>query len=80
MVAASWADYEVKAVALGRDDGGCRTALAARLRAAVRGGACELFDTRGWVRDFERLLGRLWAEHVSGRAPTSFDLEREQES
>jgi protein O-GlcNAc transferase len=80
MVAASWADYEFKAVALGRDDGGCRTALAARLRAAVRGGACELFDTRGWVRDFERLLGRLWAEHVSGRAPTSFDLEREQES
>jgi protein O-GlcNAc transferase len=76
MVAASWADYEAKAVALGRDADGCRTRLAARLRAAVRGG-CELFDTAGWVRDFERLLGRLWEEHVAGRPPTSFDLAKE---
>ena len=76
MVAASWAEYEAKAVALGRDADGCRTRLAARLRAAVRGG-CELFDTAGWVRDFERLLGRLWEEHVAGRPPTSFDLAKE---
>jgi len=73
MIASSWADYEDKAVALGLDTGGCRARLAARLRAARL--TCTLFDTAGWVRDFERLLGRLWGEHARGAEPASFELE-----
>ena len=31
------------------------------------------------MRDFERLLVRLWEKHVAGEEPRSFELEEEEE-
>jgi protein O-GlcNAc transferase len=33
-----------------------------------------LFDTAGWVRDFERCLLRMWDIHCEGGGPRDFDV------
>jgi len=43
-----------------------------RARLAAARDACPLFDTQGWVRDFEALLLQMWDMHASGSAPRTF--------
>ena len=74
MVVSSQREYEERAVALGLD-ARLREGLRARLEAARL--TCPLFDTRRWVRDFERVLLRMWQIHAEGRAPETFQLEDE---
>jgi predicted O-linked N-acetylglucosamine transferase (SPINDLY family) len=69
MVASTEEEYEEKAVRLGTD-AGARASLRARLAAARD--ACPLFDTEGWVRDFEELLLQMWDIHAGGGAPRTF--------
>jgi len=69
MVAETEEEYVEMAVRLGAD-GAARASLRARLAAARD--ACPLFDTQGWVRDFEALLLQMWDMHASGSAPRTF--------
>ena len=41
-----------------------------RLDEAVE--AAPLFDTLGWVRNFEKLCGAMWQAHVAGKAPVQY--------
>lgn len=60
------AAYEREAIRLGTDP-----AALAKLKArlAERRTTRPLFDTRRWVRDFERVLEAMWARHAAGEAP-----------
>ena len=49
-----------------------RNSLRQRLKAARL--TCPLFDTAGWVADFERVLLRMWDIHCEGRGPRSFEV------
>lgn len=71
MVVSSQAEYEARAVELGLD-GAKRAALRSRLEAARL--SCPLFDTRRWVRDFERVLFRMWEIHCEGGGPRTFEV------
>jgi len=64
-------EYEERAVELGLDHAK-RESLRARLKAARL--TCPLFDTVGWVADFERVLQRMWAIHCEGRGPRAFEV------
>ena len=62
-VAHDLADYEEKAVRLGLD----RTYRAALRREILMGRWTQpLFDTRRWVRDFERLMYKAWEIYTTG--------------
>lgn len=57
------ADYEARAIALGRDP----AALAAlRRRLAANRLRTPLFDTAAFARDFESLLRLIWSDHSAG--------------
>ncbi|KAK9832813.1 hypothetical protein WJX81_003940 [Elliptochloris bilobata] len=71
MVVSSQQEYEERAVELGLNHA-LRSSLRQRLKAARL--TCPLFDTRGWVADFERVLLRMWAIHCEGRGPRSFEV------
>ena len=62
----------MQAVELGLD-AAKRASLRARLAAARL--TCPLFDTKGWVRDFERVLLRMWEIHCEGGGPRDFEVE-----
>jgi hypothetical protein len=64
-------EYKERAVELGLDHAK-RESLRARLKAARL--TCPLFDTAGWVADFERVLQRMWAIHCEGRGPRAFEV------
>lgn len=76
MVVRSQAEYEERAVELGLDSGR-RQALRAALLA--RRATCPLFDTRRWVRDFERVLTRMWDIHCEGGAPRDFEVRPDED-
>lgn len=59
-----------QAVELGLDHAR-RASLRARLQSARL--TCPLFDTAGWVRDFERTLLRMWEIHCEGGGPRDFE-------
>ena len=48
-----------------------------RRELAARRLTCPLFDTRRWVRDFERVLQTMWAIHCEGRGPRDFHVDPE---
>ncbi len=50
-----------------------RLSLRRRLQAARH--TCPLFDTAGWLRDFERVLLRMWDIHCEGGGPRDFKLD-----
>lgn len=77
MVVHSLAEYEERAVALGTDHA-ARAALRQQLAAART--RCPLFDTPRWVRDFERVLLRMWSLHAEGRGPCTFEIQDEDEA
>jgi hypothetical protein len=62
----------IQAVELGLDHEK-RLSLRRRLQAARL--TCPLFDTAGWVRDFERLLLRMWEIHCEGGGPRDFRVD-----
>lgn len=66
------------AVRLGLNRDGERARLR-RFLLSTRETTSALFDVDRWVRDFERLLLRLWEKHVAGEEPRSFELEKEEE-
>lgn len=70
MVVRSQQEYEDRAVELGLDHAR-RASLRARLQSARL--TCPLFDTAGWVRDFERTLLRMWEIHCEGGGPRDFE-------
>ncbi|KAL4437522.1 hypothetical protein ABPG77_003503 [Micractinium sp. CCAP 211/92] len=70
MVVHSQQEYEDRAVELGLDHAR-RASLRTRLQAARL--TCPLFDTAGWVRDFERTLLRMWEIHCEGGGPRDFE-------
>uniref|UniRef100_A0A061RFK4 protein O-GlcNAc transferase n=2 Tax=Tetraselmis sp. GSL018 TaxID=582737 RepID=A0A061RFK4_9CHLO len=72
MVVESQQEYEERAVELGTNHG-ARLDLRRRLCEARL--TCPLFDTKGWVEDFERVLLQMWEIHASGESPRSFELE-----
>ena len=78
LVARDEEDYVRIAVRLGLDSGGERARLR-RFLLSTRETTSALFDVDRWVRDFERLLLRLWEKHVAGEEPRSFELEKEEE-
>jgi hypothetical protein len=61
-----------QAVELGLD-AARRASLRRRLHEARL--TCPLFDTRAWVRDFERTLLRMWDIHCEGGGPRDFEVE-----
>ena len=71
MVVRSHAEYEDLAVKLGLNHG-MRNNLRTRLAAARE--TCSLFDTRTWVKDFERLVSRMWDIHCEGDGPQNFEV------
>ncbi len=78
LIAKSEEEYVEIAVRLGLDRGGERAKLRDFLL-STRETTSALFDVDRWVRDFERLLVRLWEKHVAGEEPRSFELEKEGE-
>ncbi|PSC71029.1 putative UDP-N-acetylglucosamine-peptide N-acetylglucosaminyltransferase SEC [Micractinium conductrix] len=70
MVVSSQQEYEERAVELGLD-AAKRASLRARLASTRL--TCPLFDTAGWVADFERTLLRMWDIHCEGRGPRDFE-------
>lgn len=78
LIAKSEEEYVEIAVRLGLDRGGERAKLRDFLL-STRETTSALFDVDRWVRDFERLLVRLWEKHVAGEEPRSFELEKDGE-
>lgn len=71
MVVRSLQDYEERAVQLGTDRSRCHL-LRRRLEDARQ--SCLLFDTTGYVQDFERMMDAMWSHHAAGRSPASFAM------
>lgn len=71
MVAHSQRDYEERAVHLAAN-----RPLLCNLRSALKASrqTCELFNTKGWVEDFERMFLQMWAIHATEGAPHDFDV------
>ena len=63
-------DYEAQAIRWGNNVDDSYTALRARLDSAVD--TAPLFDTLGWVRDWEALLTEMWAAHADGRGKVQY--------
>lgn len=71
MVVGSLQEYEDRAVELGLNHEK-RCALRVALKEARL--TCPLFDTDRWVRDFERVLTRMWSIHCEGTGPRDFEV------
>ena len=71
MVVRNHLEYEERAVELGSNHL-LRNDLRLRLKKART--SCALFDTSGWVRDFEKILIKMWDIHCEGNGPRDFDL------
>lgn len=71
MVVNTQREYEEKAVELGTNHA-ARLNLRARLEAVRE--TCPLFDTQGWVRDFEKVFFRFWDVHSQGSGPVTFEV------
>jgi protein O-GlcNAc transferase len=68
--------FLLQAVELGLDSAR-REALRAALLA--RRATCPLFDTRRWVRDFERVLSRMWDIHCEGGGARDFEVRPDED-
>mmetsp|Transcript_31787 Transcript_31787/g.59752 ORF Transcript_31787/g.59752 Transcript_31787/m.59752 type:complete len:980 (-) Transcript_31787:480-3419(-) len=71
MVVNSQKEYEERAVALGTNP-----EMLANLRRDLREArtSCELFNTRGWVEDFDRVFLTMWDIYVQEGAPRDFEI------
>ncbi|CAG9464383.1 unnamed protein product [Pedinophyceae sp. YPF-701] len=74
LVVRSHAEYEELAVDLGTNTAR-RLALRERIKQSRL--SCPLFDTKGWVRDFERVFFKMWDIHCQGKEPHAFELPPE---
>lgn len=72
MVVKNLHEYEERAVFLGLNKN-AREDLRDRLRAARL--SCPLFDTARWVRDFEKVLKKMWDIHCEGKGPRDFEVD-----
>lgn len=72
MIVNSQEEYEERAVYLGLNHT-YREDLRRRLKDSRLSN--PLFDTKRWVRDFERVMFKMWDVHCEGRGPRGFEIE-----